>query len=224
MNDTLLLPDPDRSSAHDRIQGISDGRDCIESCTAGGLAVTMFTSEFEMESESEFEPKTKEGGINMAVLPSLLRPQRRYLRRHEDVVDPLHRGVSGAMEDLWLNPFVEMQRLAGGFTPPVNIREEDSQMVLTADLPGMTSDDIDVTVRPDGVRITGERKEESETEEGDYCCRESSYGRFDRYVGLPGEVDEEKAEAEFKDGILTVRMPKSEGAKNQAKKISVKGS
>jgi HSP20 family protein len=127
----------------------------------------------------------------------------------------MERAMNRMVEDFWLGA-------SDAFVPPVNVREDDGEVVATVELPGMKQDDIEVTVRQDGIRIAGERKEESETKEEDYYCLESSYGRFARYVDLPAEVDESKAEATFTDGILKIKMPKSEDSKTRAKKIAVK--
>jgi HSP20 family protein len=138
------------------------------------------------------------------------------------MLHPLEREMNRLFEDFWLSPFGETQRWAGTYLPAVNVREEDNQVLVSAELPGMKEDDIEVTVRRDGVRIAGEKKEEAETKEEDFYRMESSYGRFDRLVDLPAEVDEDKAEAEFKNGVLTVKMPKSEESKTKTRKIPVK--
>ena len=106
--------------------------------------------------------------------------------------------------------------------PPVNVREEDSQVVASVELPGMEEKDIDVTVQRDAVRISGEKKEEAETKEEDFYRMESSYGRFDRRIDLPADIDEDKTQAEFKNGLLTIRMPKSKESQTKTKKIPVK--
>ncbi len=125
-------------------------------------------------------------------------------------------------DGFWLSPFGETETWAGTYLPPVNVREEDNQVTVSAELPGMKEDDIDVTVRRDVVRIAGEKKEEAETKEEDFYRMESSYGRFDRQIELPAEVDEDQAKAEFKNGVLTITMPKSEESKTKRKKIPVK--
>jgi HSP20 family protein len=138
------------------------------------------------------------------------------------MLHPLEREMNRLFDDFWLSPFGETERWAGAYLPPVNVREEDNQMVVSAELPGMKEDDIEVTVRRDTVRIAGEKKEEAETKEEDFYSMESSYGRFDRLVDLPTEVDEDKAEAELKNGVLTIRMPKTEESKTKTKKIPIK--
>jgi HSP20 family protein len=125
-------------------------------------------------------------------------------------------------EDFWLSPFDPTERWAGTYLPPVNVREEDNQVVMSVEMPGMEEKDIEVTVQRDTVRVSGEKKEEAQRRDEDFYRMESSYGRFDRLVDLPAEVDEEKAEATFKNGVLTVSMPKNEESKTKTKKIPVK--
>jgi HSP20 family protein len=125
-------------------------------------------------------------------------------------------------DDFWLRPFLEMEPWMGGYLPAVNVRENDGQVIAEVELPGMSEDDINVTVNRDTLRISGQKKQKEETKEENYYCMESSYGSFDRLVDLPAEVDEEKAEAKFSKGILTVKMPKSQESKTKTKKIPVK--
>jgi HSP20 family protein len=129
------------------------------------------------------------------------------------------------MEDFWMAPFEEMGRWGETFTPRVDVREEDNQVVVSAELPGIDQKDIDVTVTRDSVRIAGEKKHEEEKEEKEekgYYRRETSYGSFERVIDLPSEIDENKAEAQFSKGVLTIRLPKSEQAQAKQKKIEIK--
>jgi HSP20 family protein len=104
--------------------------------------------------------------------------------------------------------------------PAVDVFERNGTLVIKADVPGMTAQDIEVTATADGVRISGERSEEKEVKEKDYYRSERSYGRFVRQVPLPASADTERAEASFKDGVLEIVLPLKEEAKQ--KKIEVK--
>lgn len=126
------------------------------------------------------------------------------------------------MEDFWMTPLEEFGRWREGFVPRVDVREEDNSLVISAELPGMDQKDIDVTVTNDSVRISGEKKHEEKEEEKGYYRHETSYGSFERIIDLPAEVDEEKAEAEFSKGVLTIKLPKSEEAQAKRKKIKIK--
>lgn len=93
-------------------------------------------------------------------------------------------------------------------TPQMNIYQHDSAIVVEADVPGMTEDDIDIEISDGVLTIKGERKEESEGKNKEYFHREVSYGSFQRAVTLPADVEVDKAEATVKHGQLRVVLPK----------------
>jgi HSP20 family protein len=104
--------------------------------------------------------------------------------------------------------------------PAVDVFDRNGSLVVKADVPGMTAKDIEVNLSEDGITISGERSEEKEVKEKDYYRSERSYGRFMRQVPLPAGADRDKAEANFKDGVLEITFPLKEEAKQ--KKIEVK--
>jgi HSP20 family protein len=126
------------------------------------------------------------------------------------------------MENFWMAPFEEFGRWGDGFTPKVDVKEEDKEIIVSAELPGMDQKDIEVTVTNDSVRISGEKKHEKEEEEKGYYRHETFCGSFDRVIDLPTEVEGDKAEAEFSKGVLTIKLPKSEEAQAKRKKIKIK--
>ena len=95
----------------------------------------------------------------------------------------------------------------GLFSPPVEVSERDGQLVICADLPGLTKDDVHVEVTDDALLITGERRSEHEERQGGTFRSERSYGTFRRQIPLPEGVDADQATATFKDGVLQVTMP-----------------
>jgi HSP20 family protein len=107
-----------------------------------------------------------------------------------------------------------------GWAPLVDIEERDDAYVLEAELPGVKRDDVDIELVGNELAITGELKEKEVT--GIVRRRTRRTGRFDYRVTLPEQVDAEQIEASLEDGVLTVRVPKSQRA--QRKKIAVKGS
>lgn len=107
-----------------------------------------------------------------------------------------------------------------GVFPAVNVAEDDDNLYITAELPGINPQDIDLTVEEESVVIKGERKLEEEGEEVSYHRREREGGSFSRTITLPTRVVAEKASAEAKDGVLTLKLPKAEEAK--PKKIEIK--
>lgn len=104
--------------------------------------------------------------------------------------------------------------------PVVDVYEENDDIVLKAELPGMTKDDIEVNVTDHQLTLKGEKKKKEEIKEDDYYSCERSFGSFTRILDLPADVQTDKAKASFKDGVLEIRVPKSEEAKR--KRITVK--
>jgi len=136
---------------------------------------------------------------------------------------------------LW-NPFAEIERIRREFdrlleelvpreegervfAPVVDVYETDQELVVKAELPGVKKENVEVSIRDNALHIRGEKKEEKEERTGAYHRVERVYGRFERAVPLPTDVKVESAKAEFKDGVLEIRIPKAEGAKE--KKIEI---
>ncbi len=144
----------------------------------------------------------------------------------------------------YLAPFDEMERMFTDFmhqrffTPSwlprlkfpdltdvstsVDMFEEGNDLIIKAEIPGMKKEEISIDFAGDIVTISGEKKTEEKTERKDYYRVERSFGSFSRRLQLPMEVQIDKATASFKDGVLEIRMPKSEAAKKKTRKISVK--
>lgn len=105
--------------------------------------------------------------------------------------------------------------------PAIDIYEEKDEIVAKAELPGVEKDDIHVDVSDNILTIKGEKKKEEEIKEEDYYRSERSYGAFVRTVALPKDVQVDKARASFKNGLLEVRIPKTEEAKKKEFKVKV---
>jgi HSP20 family protein len=110
--------------------------------------------------------------------------------------------------------------LDGLFAPAIDVAEEKDNYVVKAELPGLSKDDVSVTLEDNYLTIRGEKKPESEDKGANYHHKERTYGSFSRTIGLPTTVDAQKISAQFKDGVLQVTLPKSEAAK--PKQIEVK--
>jgi len=93
---------------------------------------------------------------------------------------------------------------------PLDIYQDKDDIFVRADLPGMTKDDIKVSIAGSTLTIRGERKEEHEVKEENFYQKERSCGTVTRVVELPVEVEADRTEAAFKDGVLTIRMPINE--------------
>jgi HSP20 family protein len=109
-----------------------------------------------------------------------------------------------------------------GWTPAVDIYEDKDKYVVKAEVPGMKKEEIEVFLDGNTLNICGERKQEEEKREGDRYRSERFFGRFQRSVTVPAAVQGNKIEAGYKDGVLTVTLPKSEEAK--PKQIQVNAS
>lgn len=105
--------------------------------------------------------------------------------------------------------------------PRMEVGENDDEIEVSLELPGMALDDIDVSLRDNVLIVRGERKSHREDKHNDYHVREWSYGTVYRSVPLPPGLDLDRVAAAFKDGVLTVTLPKSEEARSQVKRISV---
>jgi HSP20 family protein len=143
------------------------------------------------------------------------------LRREVDrLFDDFNRGV-------W-TPFVDSsfaEPLRRAFTqgvPAVDVTESEKTYEVTAELPGLDEKNIQVTIDDSGLTIKGEKSEESEEKKKDYYVQERRFGSYERSFRLPDNVDADKVEAKFKNGVLTVTLPKSAKAQAAQKTITVK--
>ena len=107
-----------------------------------------------------------------------------------------------------------------GWAPAVDLYEDKDHLIVKAELPGMRKEDIDISLHQGSLIISGERKAESQNEDGDTSRSERFFGRFQRALELPKPVDANGVTATYKEGILTVTLPKTEESK--PKQISVK--
>ena len=109
------------------------------------------------------------------------------------------------------------------FTPRVDVKETDTALEVTAELPGIREEDVDLTITQNALAIKGEKRVEKEEKKENYYRMERSYGSFSRSIPLPREmVDTEKAEATFKEGVLTITLPKVPEAQVVSRHIPIK--
>lgn len=106
------------------------------------------------------------------------------------------------------------------WTPAIDITEDNDAFLVTADLPGLTKKDININIKENMLTISGERKTEKKDENINYCRTERRYGAFKRSFQLTDKVIADKISASFKDGVLTVNVPKAEEVK--PKEIDIK--
>lgn len=107
------------------------------------------------------------------------------------------------------------------FTPRMDIFESEKELTVTAELPGMEQKDVEIHFEGDQLTIRGEKRAEKEEKEKDYYRMERSYGSFSRSIRLPLDVDQDRASATFKNGVLRIILPKKEGGVSK-KKIEIR--
>ena len=113
---------------------------------------------------------------------------------------------------------------AGSWTPSVDVYETNDSIVLKADLPGMSQNDVEISVEGNTLTVKGERKFEKEVNEKEYYRMERSYGTFTRSFTLPPTVDADKIDAAFAQGVLKITLPKREESKPKQIKVKINGS
>ncbi len=125
------------------------------------------------------------------------------------------------LENLFDTFFQQAEARSEDFVPALDVSEEKDRYVVKAELPGLTAKDVNVTVVDGMLTIRGEKKQESEEKGKNFHRIERRYGNFQRVLALPTTVDAARTEANYKDGVLTVRLTKHEEAKPKAIEVKV---
>lgn len=162
---------------------------------------------------AEKSKKTNKGAIEPYRPLSWLTPFERMEEMFEDVIRrPFGRPFWPSMPRM----LEELEPM-----PSIDIFEEGDNIVVKSDMPGMTKDDIEINLTDDMITLSGEKKKEEKVEKKNYFRLERSRGTFKRSFALPTEVQTDKAKATFKDGVLEIKIPKSEEAKKKERKIKI---
>ena len=147
-------------------------------------------------------------------------------REYDDMAGSFHGNMNNLVDRFFrgfdIEPFSADGSLSGDFMPHVDVSENDKEVKVTAELPGMDEKDIDVSLSHDSLTIRGEKHQETEDKGKDYYRSERRYGSFHRVVPLSAEVDESKAKADFRKGVLKIRLPKTAQARSSRRKIEIK--
>jgi len=135
------------------------------------------------------------------------------------------------LEETWKRPFSWFERPSwlpgrgltgvGEVSASIDLYEDGNDIVVTAELPGIDKENIDVHLTEDSLTISGEKKKEEKLEEKNYYRFERSYGSFSRRIAMPVPIQTDKAKAHFKDGVLEIRVPKTEEARKKEKKVPI---
>ncbi|AVA24830.1 Hsp20/alpha crystallin family protein [Rhizobium sp. NXC24] len=159
------------------------------------------------------------GRDNGNQVPSLLREDDRdpFLSLHREVnrlFDDVFRGFGSGLRSVGNAPAF------GAGWPSVEISDTDKEIKVTAEVPGLEEKDIEVLLNDGVLTLKGEKRSESEDKTRQFS--ERYYGRFERRIPLGVEVKEDQVDAHFKNGVLTVSLPKSDKAQSQVKRIAIK--
>jgi HSP20 family protein len=147
----------------------------------------------------------------------LLAPSPEAGSRDEHPILSLHREVNRLFDEAF--GLFGAPSLGNFAWPKVELGETEREIRVTAELPGLDQKDVDVTVEDGMLTLRGEKR--SELDDKDRGYTERSYGRFERRIGLPKGIDRDHANATFRDGVLTVTLPKTEAANENVRRIPV---
>lgn len=152
-------------------------------------------------------------------------------REEEHPAYSLQREMNRLFEDFFQAPAFERfgefptmrtEQIWGDVTPRIDMSETDKELLVKVELPGMTEKDVYISISADLLTISGEKRQEKEESEKGWYRMERQYGSFSRSIPLPYEIDSDKAEALYKHGVLTVKLPKTAVQQKAAKSITVK--
>lgn len=146
--------------------------------------------------------------------PRAMSPFREFDRMLDSFFD------RGWMPSRWEHPLWQQFAAFEKGVPKIDVIDRDAEVVIRAEVPGFEREELDVSVTDGAVTIKGDHREESKEEEGDYFHSEISRGSFTRTVALPSEIDADKADASFKNGVLELTLPKLKQASRR--KVEVK--
>lgn len=130
----------------------------------------------------------------------------------------LREAMNSLLDDSFARPRAELAVMTTGMA--IDLRETEGAYIVETVLPGATSDNVNISVLGDTLRISAEVSESQEQQDAKWLIRERRYGSFERSLKLPSQVRADEAEAEFRDGILTVTLPKAE--ESRARQIPVR--
>jgi len=143
-----------------------------------------------------------------------------FFPRTVDPVQSFQREMSRLFQD-----FFDVAPLGGresGLYPEIDVKETEKEIKISAEVPGLEEKDVEVLLSSDSLTIRGEKKQEKEEKGQSYYRSERRYGSFSRVIPLAADIEPDKAEAKFRNGVLNISIPKTEKAKADVKKIPIK--
>lgn len=136
-------------------------------------------------------------------------------------VNTLQREMNRMFDSLVTANRGESENLGISFIPAAEMQETDNAIHLRLEVPGLEAKDLDVQVTAEAVTLSGERKSETKTEEKGVTRSEFRYGKFQRVIPLPTRIQNDKVQAEYTNGVLTLTLPKAEEEKNKVVKVNI---
>ncbi|MFN2576359.1 MAG: Hsp20/alpha crystallin family protein [Pyrinomonadaceae bacterium] len=167
-------------------------------------------------------PKSLQTRNNEEVVESLAAVPSAFVRRFSEEMNNLFADF-GHGRDLLAPIIGETDLPPGLWAPQVEVFERGKELVLRADLPGVTKEDVNVELSENGITLEGERKTEQEESGEGFYRSERSYGKFYRRVPLPEGVNPEEAKATFRDGVLEVTMPAPNRGERKSRRLEIAG-
>ena len=149
-------------------------------------------------------------------------PARELMPALSEEMFDMRRQINRMFDNLFRGEAPESADLPSIWNPSVDIAERESEYVVKVELPGVSKDDVRITLEDALLTIRGEKKQEKESKEASYHRMERSYGSFQRSFTLPASVKADKIEASYRDGILTVTLPKADEARRKQIEVKVK--
>lgn len=135
-------------------------------------------------------------------------------------VEDIQRQMNRLFDDM-ITPANQQNGVGLAFTPAAEFDETEDAYHLKLEVPGLEPDDLNIEATSEAVSISGERKSESRTEERGAVRTEFRYGKFQRVMPLPGRIDHQNVSADYKNGVLELKLPKAEEEKNRIVKVSL---
>ena len=167
-----------------------------------------------MKLRRQNRPEQGPGGLQVQGAQETWSPLGELARlRHE-----INRAFAGSA---WEDLIAPGPGFLQSWSPSFDLYEEKDHFTLRAEIPGMRKEDIEVSMHGDTLSIAGERKQEEQQKDAEMYRSERYYGRFQRSLTLPRPVDPGKITAQYRDGILTVRLPKTEAARPRQIEVQV---
>lgn len=144
----------------------------------------------------------------------------RIVTQGGDMFNQLHRELNRAFDDVWTGHLANVAAPASVLR--LDVKEDDKAFTVTADMPGLDGRDVDVTFNEGQLTIRGEKKVERDEKKDTWHVTERSYGSFARQLSIPTNIDSDKIEAKFENGVLNITLPKMPNEQAKSRKIEVK--